>query len=88
MKLYENSLCNGKLNLLLTDAKKCMLKITNNCMCTAKFQINGKHQEKRPLCVHLNLSKSKLEIQHGMKILNEGHSKTTQAENFKYLGIY
>lgn len=57
-------------------------------MCTAKFQINWKHQEKRPLCVHLNLSKSKHEIQHGMKILNEGHSKTTQAENFKYLGIY
>lgn len=38
--------------------------------------------------MHLNLSKSKHELQHGIKILNEGHSKTTQAKNFKYLGIY
>lgn len=52
-------------------------------MCTAKFQINWKHQEKRPLFVHLNLSKSKHEIQHGMKILNEGHSKTTRQKTSK-----
>jgi len=54
-------------------------------LLSSKLTENAK--EKGP-CVYLNLSRPKHEIQHGAKILNEGHSKTTQAENMKYSRIY
>lgn len=51
-------------------------------------KLTGNTKKKRSLYMYVNLSRLKHEIQHGTKILNEGHSKTTPAENLKYSGIY